>query len=447
MINDIKTYTLAIAVVFVSVLFISQASYAQPYTCLPNCNTTDARFLVLSGVEVFSLNHDSISFGIRSPGENAEVEIGIFDGDQGNSWDFPDPGADLEFTLFADPNNDGSGNVQVGQWLGDTMPDGDWFIINQPNNPAALAADGDYIYKFTVRNLGPNLFSWNLFKLRTDGNLRVLPFEIFSFISTFGTPEDFAIVYPSLAMGDPSCFDGPDLCERSDPDCCLHDTTYDGNWTFHFIMPEGVERLEMFDGDFDYGSSMLIDPNNGTCAPDGGPADTDDPNTPNDEIFPWAETTEVVFEGAALGSPFDDRCLPIPRRPPSVFYSLVGPEGSNLVNDNPSGTAEWERFSITTGPLDPTVDDLTTPAFEPGSWEIRVFGLDQSNLNVIRFPYAINGVDENENPVPFDPEPEVVRNVPTMSEWGMLAFVMFALLASVYYLRNRRINYTNKSQL
>ncbi|MCH7519946.1 MAG: IPTL-CTERM sorting domain-containing protein [Candidatus Dadabacteria bacterium] len=124
-------------------------------------------------------------------------------------------------------------------------------------------------------------------------------------------------------------------------------------------------------------------------------------------------------------------------RPPSVTYSLVGPQGTNITNDNPSASQEWERFSITTGPLDPMVDDLSVAMLEPGLWLIKVFGLDQSNLNVIRFPFAINGVDENNDPVPFDP-PEDIRPIPTLSEWGLLTFVLFTLFISVYFIRRNR---------
>ncbi|MCH7519455.1 MAG: hypothetical protein IH964_10580, partial [Candidatus Dadabacteria bacterium] len=70
-------------------------------------------------------------------------------------------------------------------------------MINQPNVPEALAADGDYIYKLVVRNLAPDVFSGNVFKLRTDGRIQVLPFEIFSFISGLGVSEDLFIVYPN----------------------------------------------------------------------------------------------------------------------------------------------------------------------------------------------------------------------------------------------------------
>jgi hypothetical protein len=379
-----------------------------------------------------------MAFGIRSPGTSGSVELGVFDGDQGGSWDLPLPGADIEVSLFADPNNDGTGNVLVGQWLGATMPDNDWFVINQTNVPGALAADGDYIYKLVVRNLDPGAFSSNSFKLRTDGRIKVLPFEIFSFISSIATNEDLFIVYPNLEanIADPEClFGNLIVCDPADPDCCVHETTYDGDWCFSSIIPEGIERIEMFDGDFDYGSSIAD--SGGNCVPDGVDVDTDDPNTANDILFPWTVGTEVVFEGALLASPFDEGCFTPFNRPPSVIYSLIGPQGTNILNDNPSASQEWERFSVTTGPLDPMVDDLSVAMLEPGLWLIKVFGLDQSNLNVIRFPFAINGVDENNDPVLFDSE-EDIRPIPTLSEWGLIAFALFALFVSVYFIRRNR---------
>ena len=202
-------------------------------------------------------------------------------------------------------------------------------------------------------------------------------------------------------------------------------------------MPEDVERLEMFDGDFDYGSSMTA---GNDCVTDGVDVDTDDPNTPNDELFSFSTGTEAVFEGAALGSPFDDNCGPVQLRPGSVTYNLEGPQGTILTNDNPSGTSEWERFSITTGPLDPTVDDLSVAGFESGQWFIKIYGLDQSNLNVLRFPFAINGEDENGDPVPFDPpNDDNIRNVPTMNEWGMLAVAILLGIVGFIAIRKRRV--------
>ena len=429
MFKSVAKYSLINLVLIIAFFCVSQNTLAQQYACLPTCSTIDAKFLVLSGTELFSLNNDRISFGIRSPGDSPFVELGIFDGDQGMSWETPSAGADLEFTLFADPNNDGTGNVVVNQWFGDTMPDDDWFVINQVNSAQAVSENGDYIYKLTVRNLNPNVLSSNSFKLRTDGRIKVLPFEIFSFISAIGDPDDLFIVYPNFG----ECVE---LCDPVDPDCCLHETTYDGDWCFNFIMPEDVERVEMFDGDFDYGTSVENE-GGSACIPDGVLVDADDANTPNDILFPWTIGTDVVFEGATIGSPADDNCFLPQIRPPSITYSLVGPQGSNLVNDNPSGTSEWERFSITTGALDPMVDDLSTPSFEPGQWLIKVFGLDQSNLNVIRFPYAINGEDENGDPVPFDPEDPT--EIPTLNEWGLIALTSILLAMSVYYLRRKRV--------
>jgi len=438
MLKGIKFYTLSLAIAFISVLFIPQASLAQPYACLPTCSTTDSKFLVLAGIELASLNGTSIAFGIRSPGTSGSVELGVFDGDQGNLWDLPVPGADIEVSLFADPNNDGTGNVLVGQWLGATMPDNDWFVINQPNSPQAQTPDGDYIYKLVVRNLAPDVSSNNAFKLRTDGRIQVLPFEIFSFMPNIGVSEDLFIVYPNLEanLADPECVVGAAVvCDPADPDCCIHETTYDGDWCFSFNLPEGIERIEMFDGDFDFGSSIAD--SGGNCVIDGVDVDTDDPNTANDILFPWTVGTEVVFEGALLPSPPDDTCFHPFDRPPSVIYSLIGPQGTNIVNDNPSASQEWERFSVTTGPLDPAVDDLSVAMLEPGLWLIKVFGLDQVNLNVIRFPFAINGEDENGEPVPFDP-PEDIRPIPTLSEWGLIAFALFTLFISVYYIRRNR---------
>ena len=59
----------------------------------------------------------------------------------------------------------------------------------------------------------------------------------------------------------------------------MNPTLYDGIYEFCFIVPEVIDTLDIWDGDFDFGSSSFD--SNGNCIlPDGVDVDTDDPNTP-----------------------------------------------------------------------------------------------------------------------------------------------------------------------
>lgn len=52
---------------------------------------------------------------------------------------------------------------------------------------------------------------------------------------------------------------------------------HDGTWTFFFEVPSGQDRLEVWDGDFDFGGSVLN--GSSSCVPDGVNTDTNDLNT------------------------------------------------------------------------------------------------------------------------------------------------------------------------
>ncbi len=108
MLVRIKTYGVTVAITLVCVLMISQTTYAQPYACLPTCNGGDARFFVFSGPNLSSFIETNYAFGINSPDGATNVELGIFDGDDGtsqggtlSSWD--DRQGNIRMTLYAIP--------------------------------------------------------------------------------------------------------------------------------------------------------------------------------------------------------------------------------------------------------------------------------------------------------------------------------------------------------
>ena len=460
MLNRMKVYGLSLAIAFISVLFISQVSFAQPFSCLPTCSEIDSKMFVFIGMNTAGINNTTMNFGITSPAGADTVEIGIFDGDAGDSdWDLNSNGGnEILFTLFADPNGDGTGTLVVAQWstdglsgdnIGDPMPNNTWFTRVEQNVQQAISENGDYKYNLFAEIISSFPTDRNSFKIRTDGFLILFPLQMFSFNSLatqfvdipLGT-GDLHIVFPDLDITDPACDDplvpGLGFCNATLPSCCLHNSTYDGMWTFFFLAPPGLDRLPIWDGDFDFGSSVLDpnDPNNITCIVGGPDVDTDDPNTGH--IIPaFAAGTDSVPQGISTPTePLDDLCGGFAPRLPSAQYSFIDPNGVVHNNVNPSGNTEWELFSLTdVPPLNPLVDDLLVNDLPEGLWQVKTRGLDMYNVNLFFFDYPIIGVNEDGDPT----IPEEAAQVPTLNEWGLVILSSIIFVVSVYYIRRKRV--------
>lgn len=346
--------------------------------CFPSCASNDGRFISLAGTGLETLVGDRIHLEFAAPADATSLEIGIFDGDTSGLWDLGT--APLEYTLYADPGGDGTGTVQVGQWLGNSMADDNWYLINVPINDEAKATNGFYFYRMVVRNTGPTTTTWSNFKVRTDGYLILKP-SLAAFAFTASMQPNAGSTGPILYSGWPS----------------VASSTYDGTWDFYMDVPEDASRIVIWDGDFDYGDY--------TCTNN----DDDDADTPNDVLPPWAAGTQVEFEGVAsttltcrdaagnptsglmTGNPPDDALNPNLLRAPATTYQVITPDGTVYANNNPSGNREWEQFSIDIDANAPA-DHHATKALISGLYHIKVSGMDLNNLNAWRFDYDILGV-------------------------------------------------------
>ncbi len=368
------------------------------YTCLPTCGTTDGKFLTIAGIDLATLAGDEILLRLAVPAGEIGFEVGVFDGDTSGVWDLEPvstaPGVPLEYTLIADPDGDGMGPV-VATWDGSTMPDNAWIDFPVVTDASAQAPSGAYLYALRVRSTNfalPN--NWSNFKIRTSGvlttSVSVSPVAIAFTGPLFGAAEG-NILYPNAGSGD------------------FTTTTYDGSWSFFLDVFETPGEIELWDGDFDRGT---------VNAP--ATYDTDDPDTPNAPFLPpWADPLAARPEGVAFvlacateasqtGCPADDRLAAIFVRSPSVEYSLIAPDGATYPNPNPSGNMEWEHFSVSTAPFDPSAMDHSATSLPPGIYEVRAQGIDLSNLNAWRFFHSLVGVCENDLPCLSIPRPYLV---------------------------------------
>lgn len=364
------------------------------YVCFPTCTTNDARMISLAGTGLETLAGDRVYLEFAAPQSAAAFEIGIFDGDTSGLWDVGT--APLEYTLYADPQANGTGTIQVGQWLGSSMTNNDWWttVVNTSND--ALSVNGYYFYSMVIRNTGATTTTWSNFKVRTDGYLILRPsVAAFAFTASFQPVPNTAgpVVYP----GWPS----------------IASTTYDGSWNFYMDVPEEATFLNTWDGDFDHG--------NYTCDVN----DTDDGDTSNSLLPFWATGTQAVVEGVGLttltcrdaagnpttglmtGNPPDNALNANLMRQPATVYSIITPDGVSYANANPSGNREWEQFRIESNRAI-AADHYINEPLPAGIYHIALTGMDMNNLNAWRFDYDVLGICEDGTPCkPFPQPPNV----------------------------------------
>ena len=448
MLKGIKFYILSI--VFASLFFIPQMSFAQPYVCFPSCSAVDGRFLVVAGPDRRTIVGAEIVVNLVSNGD--ELEFGVFDGEAGENWDVATVGnmLHLKYELHADPEGDSSGLMGpvLATWTGDgsgglnagtPMNNNGWSDFNFPHVPEAQAENGDFIYTMRITPIALVDGTESVFKIRTVGNIYVPAMFPVSFIGGFGGNESFNFFLEDLEIIYPEAFFiGFDLCGMPggcnrliDPGCCTVTTNYDGTWSFFMVVPQGETALDVWDGDFDFGDYLAT------------LVDTNDPNTPGDPFIPdWSIGTDVEFEGAAGALPPDDLDpgpTALTTRPPNVFYNVIDSLGTQYLNDNPSGDVEWELFRMDTMTDDPAIAEYQAAGIPQGLWEVRIEGLDLSNLNSLVLPYDILGFDENGDPV-LPPEPPLPpRNVPTLNEWGLIAMAVIFGIVGYMVIRRREV--------
>lgn len=430
-------------------LFLLCSSYIRPINaleCLPTCSHVDGKFLTIAGTNLSTIVDEEIIVNFISTGDN--LEFSVFDGEAGENWDLaPNPGSrfNVMYELFVDPSGDASGlaGPAIAKWTGDgsagrnlgsPMANNDWSDFTFHNVPQALSPNGDYVYSMRITPIDPDIpgNAENVFKIRTPKALYVPAMFPVSFITPFGGQEDPAfltedilILYPDATVSE----DGTSLCglpagetcNPNDPSCCLFETTYDGIWSFFMNVPDGEIGLNVWDGDLDYGDFAET------------VFDTDDPNTPGDPFIPeWAIGTDVVFQTARPAEPNDNNGSSsefIFVRDPNIQYFVIDPLGNSYQNFNPSGDREWELFRLDTTTDNPAVAEYRVDSIPPGLWEVRLVGVDMSNLNSILLPFDLRGESVEEPPL---------TEVPTLNEWGLIALALMGLFISIFYLKNRK---------
>jgi hypothetical protein len=181
-------------------------------TCMPSCSETDDRFLAVANTGEATFAGETLVFWISVPGNQADFNLAIFDGDSGKDangdlnksnghWDLTT--VESIYTLYADPLKDGTGQTVLNTWHGnqDNMPDNSWFEVTIPNTDAAKAPSGHYFYRLEIsqeiQSVGENQF-----KLRSTGYLSAGQANkggsAFGVVADVATLSDVKIVFPQF---------------------------------------------------------------------------------------------------------------------------------------------------------------------------------------------------------------------------------------------------------
>ncbi len=395
------------------------------YTYFPTGAVNDGRMLCLAGLPLETMAGATVEMRIGVPSGVSSFEVGIFDGDTGKNaaGQLVDPGgswdagtAQLEYTLYADPLATGTGSVVIGRWFGNstnptsgsnwtassaTMPDNNWWTVTVNTTSGARSPAGHCFYRLVVRLLDFNASVISAFKLRTSGQVSVIPNTI-AYMGVLNQFTDAYAVYPTWAGDYPP----------ADPFFFTNaPTTYDGSWRFHLDLNATTTELRFWDGDLDFGNQdrLVTEPSLLTL---GDTLDTKDPDTP-DTLPEFAKNGYERNEAQqGSGQPQDDSDFDLFRRSPGIEYQVVDPRGKVYRVGNPSGNLEWEQFRVTTdnsalrpaADYSPTAADDDTafvnePRLPAGVWRVDVTGQDLANLCFIQFDRSVLGVEADGDPI------------------------------------------------
>ncbi len=365
---------------------LSAPEYPPPqngYTCLPTCAENDGKFFLISNTGMATFAGSKVVVWISVPGQYKNFELGIFDGDsgldnsgalnqRGGNWD--DTTTEATYSLYADPLKDGSGTLIVGSWNGNQTPmlNNAWYTLTVDTQTEAQGPSLHYFYRLEVTQPLESR-GGNAFKIRSNGYLsagrELLVNSDFAIVGGLATIPDFSIIYPQK------------VDYRN-----LGPSTYTGDWQFFFYVPDEQGTLDLWDGDFDRGTLATV------------AGDTDDPNFVGRPE--WAGPFSVDERAGGMGNPPDDMPYIYFRISPPVMYELVDPSGTPIyTNDNPSGTEEWEKFTMST---DPSVNpDLMVEKIQPGFYMVHIQGLDLHNLVFFRTNYEVCDPEDGCGPPPW----------------------------------------------
>jgi hypothetical protein len=432
------------AVVLAALLLATPvAALADPdITGFPDGDPTSGRFINLTkGLE--TLGEGGTRLSIIVSGDRTEFLLSIFDGDyaytvtlpdgttRNGLWDLRTAGSpEVLYRLYPDKNGDGVADetTPIEQWSSVDMPDSDFYDCTTANsstnrdptsstgvlrydNAEVTDTDspylGDYRYLLSVEWEDESTVAddaSNSFKVVVQG-------QVSGFKETRYGFTGFKWSALSYGGGDPGVYaNGKEtyipseeipgtgrLLEKP------HLTTYEGNWHFHFLIPEGknVQSISLWNGDFDNIDDSDDDHMEGIPDWATGGAEVGEgvnPGDPDDDwLFPYSYEDEMVL----CSYPFQVDAKPRrykeydpdtgdPVGYPVGLYHTVGPDDGSWVAEDidPSGNREWENFRIAKSG-DPGGAEKYVSSFPAGHYHWEIHGVDEQNTLFLRAEYEL----------------------------------------------------------
>jgi hypothetical protein len=354
---------------------------AGGWTYMPTGNETDGKWLTTVTGGTASFTGNVITLWIALGGDKTSFQVGFFDGDAGNGSYWDNQAVPTTYTLYADPLRDGSGKTVVATWTSDQMADNQWTDFTVNTGVDAQAPSGHYMYRLEA-TYDPAVWGYQRFKVRSSGYIGTgktgmedggLPLN-----GAWGSTKSRSILNPQYqSYSNP----GP--------------SNYNGTWQFYFEVPVQGKTIDIYDGDFDRGTSATV------------ASDTDDPNYEGKPS--WAGPGTVNERAGGAGAPADNDPNAYARRDPPVQYTLVDPSGQPIwTDDNPSGTEEWEMFRLSSDPAQNP--DLFVNEVKPGSYLLEIQGLDLNNTVWLKTNFCLSAAQEGCGP-PEWPEASCPRTI------------------------------------
>lgn len=345
---------------------------ADGFSCLPTCSETDGRFISMPSANMDSFGGQKTTLWISVPADKTSFTVEFFDGDAGKNtnnvagdpsnghWDSTI--TETFYTLYADKLKDGTGTTQVTQWSSSDMLNNAWSKYDVNTSQDAAGPSGNFFYRLEATRSAAGAGIQG-FKVRSSAYVSTGNSDksgaAFGFIGRAASFNDLRVIYP----------------EFQDTSHLGSTTTYDGNWTFYFQVPEDATSIEVWDGDFDRGTSATE------------AADDDDPTTSGVPSF--ADSAITLPETAyGKGNPADNSPSSLVKRGDPVTYQIIDSQGQPiLTNETPSGSQEWENFIISTDP--DALADMHVDKLVPGLYTLYIKGLDISNTVWFRLNYEM----------------------------------------------------------
>lgn len=271
-----------------------QVQAQSEWTGWPSADERDGRFLAVTG-PLSAIRYVAPDLIIGIPGDATQFDIELFDGDASlnlnSRYDINVSSSGYTYTLFQDPDRDGTGSVvELTRSDSDFVNDA-WspYVTNHPVDEGARGQGDFYWYRLSLAFNGDpdteQFFNALKVRVRSDDNDNPTSVSAFREIIIGSSPFN-----PIL-----------------DPGLGSIDNTYDGDWEFDVRITGGaIPPIEFSDSDADYAD------------------DVSSPGQPPDDNF--ARPDFLIS--------------------PSIRYELFAPDGELIVfNTDPSGNFEEETFS------------------------------------------------------------------------------------------------------